>query len=57
MTEVQECEHKEWVGEPMGCVPAHWLCTECFTKITAGEMMILRRIKKLEYILLGDVMA
>lgn len=51
MNETCECKD-EWVGEPYGFVPTHWRCAKCQTRITAGEMLILRELRELDRALL-----
>ncbi len=38
------CQHKEWIGQPAGCVPLSWRCCDCGTTMTAGEMIIYGKL-------------
>ena len=38
------CEHKEWIGRPIGCVPLSWRCCSCGAEMTAGEMIIYGKL-------------
>lgn len=44
------CEHKEWMGLPVGHQPTHWQCVDCGLKMTAGEFFLyseLQDVKKM----------
>lgn len=44
-TEVEDdCQHKEWISHPPGCVPLSWKCTGCGITMTAGEMLIYGKL-------------
>ena len=38
------CQHKEWIGRPVGCVPTYWQCCDCMAEMTAGEMIIYSKL-------------
>ena len=45
---MMKCEHKEWIGYPLGVIPTYWECIECGMKLTIGEMMIYQELNKLK---------
>lgn len=45
---MKDCEHKEWIGSPPGCVPLEWKCVDCGTRMTAGEMVLWSEIQQLK---------
>ena len=43
-SELNICEHREWIGQPAGCVPLAWRCVDCGVVMTAGEMVIYAKL-------------
>lgn len=41
------CEHKEFIGRPIGFVPTIWECCDCSLKLTPGELLVWRETRAL----------
>ena len=50
-----ECEHKEWMGLPVGYLPfTKWRCTDCGVEMSAGEFIIYGEVMRMKARLCPD---
>ena len=45
---MNQCNHKEWIGKPVGSVTTHWQCIDCGVTMTSGEMIIYEKLCQLK---------